>query len=94
MPESYIESRVVKAIKARKGLSIKLYSPWFTGLPDRLNLLPGGRVSFVETKWSEKGPRPRQLAVHGLLESLGFKVYVVRDNESLKSYLTDIDGRI
>jgi hypothetical protein len=91
MPESYIEGRLSEAIKSRGGLAIKLWPLSFTGLPDRLILLPGARIYFVETKWSEKGPRPRQIVVHRQLTALGFRVFVVRDNESLKSFLMVID---
>lgn len=91
MPESYIEGRLATAIKPLGGLCIKLWALSFTGLPDRLILLPGGKVFFVETKYSEKKPRKRQEVVHGQLRGLGFLVFVVRTNEDLKEFLATID---
>lgn len=91
MPESYIESRLREAVKRLDGLAIKLTSFSFTGLPDRLILLPGGKVFFVETKHSEKKPRPRQLIVHEQLRSLGFMVFVIRTNEDLKGFLAIVE---
>lgn len=49
--------------------------------PDRIVLLPGGKMAFVEVKALGEKPRPLQLARHQLLRRLGFKVYVL-DEES------------
>lgn len=91
MAEAYIESRLKQAIERLGGLCIKLWALSFTGLPDRLILLPGGKVFFVETKHSEKNPRKRQLVVHQQLRSLGFMVFVIRTNEDLKGFLATIE---
>ena len=50
MRESSIEHRFVKRVKKAGGLCWKLTSPGTSGVPDRLVILPGGRVSFVELK--------------------------------------------
>ena len=47
------------------------------GIPDRLVLLPGGRVSFVETKRPDGGRvSPMQRLTHARLRKLGFRVDV------------------
>lgn len=94
MPESYIEGRLREAISARKGLALKLTSLSFTGLPDRLILLPGARIYFVETKGVEKSPRPRQIAVQRQLQQLGFKVWNLWNTHHLNIFLETIDGTI
>lgn len=94
MPEAYLEGRLRDSIKLRGGLSIKLACPWFTGLPDRLNLLPGGRVFFVETKWKNGILSPRQKTVQRQLEKLGFPVWNIWNNDHLQLFLKAIDGRI
>lgn len=50
MLEREIEQQLVKAAKAAGGLALKFMSPGFDGLPDRILLLPGGRVCFAEVK--------------------------------------------
>lgn len=50
MKESQIESRLVRMVRERGGLCCKFVSPGNPGVPDRLVLLPGGRVVFVELK--------------------------------------------
>ena len=77
MLESEIESRFKDRIKSLKNgvLCLKLVCPGFTGVPDRLILLPGAHVIFVELKKPGKKERKRQLYVQGLLRKLGFEVY-------------------
>lgn len=70
--EQYLRTQVKKA----GGLALKLVCPGFTGVPDRLILMPGGRVYFAETKDKGKAPRPRQRRVHRMLRDLGFTVFV------------------
>lgn len=80
MLEKNIEKRLIQPIKQLGGLCLKFVSPGYTGVPDRLILLPGGRVVFVETKQSGKKERPRQVLVHGVLRNLGFTVYSTIDS--------------
>ena len=87
MKESTIESNFVKQVKAMGGMAIKLISPNFAGLPDRLVLLPHGRMFFVELKATGQKPRPLQIAVHRKLRKLGFTVYVIDSNEKVKELL-------
>lgn len=48
--ESDIERRLGREIKKLGGLYYKFTSPGLPGVPDRLLVLPGGRVIFVELK--------------------------------------------
>ena len=77
MREKIIEQHLVKAVKNSGGIAPKLVCPGFDGMPDRLVLLPGGKIGFVEVKAPGKEPRPLQVARHGLLRRLGFRVYVL-----------------
>lgn len=81
MREKTIEQKFVMEVKRVGGLAVKFTSPGFDGVPDRIALLPGGKMAFVEVKAPGEKPRPLQLARHRLLRRLGFKVYVL-DNES------------
>jgi hypothetical protein len=59
-------------------------------MPDRIVLLPGGHIGFVEVKAPGERPRPQQLARHGLLRGLGFKVYVLDDTGQIGGILDEI----
>lgn len=90
MREIAIEKKLVQAVKAAGGIAPKFVSPGFDGMPDRIVLLPGGHVGFVEVKAPGEKPRQLQLARHRLLRGLGFKVYVLDDEQQIGGLL---DGR-
>ncbi|MHB1154529.1 MAG: VRR-NUC domain-containing protein [Eubacteriales bacterium] len=90
MREKQIEQKLVKAVKNMGGIAPKFTSPGFDGMPDRIILLPGGRMAFVEVKAPGKKPRPLQLVRHGLLRQLGFKVYVLDDEQQIGRILDEI----
>ena len=90
MREKTIEQHLVKAVKNSGGIAPKLVSPGFDGMPDRLVLLPGGKIGFVEVKAPGKEPRPLQVARHELLRRLGFKVFVLDNPEQIGGILDAI----
>ena len=92
MREKIIEQHLVKAVKNSGGIAPKLVCPGFDGMPDRLVLLPRGKIGFVEVKAPGKEPRPLQVARHGLLRRLGFKVYVLDDPEQIGGILDEIQS--
>jgi hypothetical protein len=90
MREREIERRLAKAVKKVGGMCPKFISPGFDGMPDRLILLPGGRIAFVEVKATGGKPRPLQTARHEQLRRLGFKVYVLDGAEQIGGILSEI----
>ena len=56
MREKTIEKKLVIAIKDMGGIAPKFMCPGFDGMPDRIVLLPGGRMGFVEVKAPGKHP--------------------------------------
>ena len=91
MREKDIEKELAARTRAMGGIAPKFTSPGFDGMPDRLVLLPGGRMGFVELKAPGKKPRALQLARHRLLQRLGFKVYVIDEINQIDSVLEEID---
>lgn len=92
MREKVIEQKLVKAVKKHGGICPKFTSPGFDGMPDRLVLLPLGRLAFVEVKVPGVKPRPLQLARHGTLQRLGFRVYVLDDEKQIEKIIDEIGG--
>ena len=92
MREKTIEQKFRAAVKAAGGLALKFASPGFDGVPDRLALLPGGRMAFVEVKAPGEKPRPLQLSRHRLLRRLGFKVYVLDGVEQIGGIIDEIQS--
>lgn len=72
------------------GIALKFISPGMAGVPDRLVLLPKGKIFFVELKVPGKKLRPLQLKRKEQLESLGFKVYVIDSYKKVQEVLDEI----
>lgn len=90
MNEKLIEKKLCEGVKKIGGLALKLWSPTFTGLPDRLILLPGGKVCFAELKSTGKPLKPKQKIVIPVLQKLGFTVYIIDDQQKLDNCLTTL----
>lgn len=90
MREKTIEQKFREAVRNAGGLALKFTSPGWDGMPDRLALLPGGRMAFVEVKAPGKKPRPLQLARHRTLRQLGFQVYVLDDEKQIGGIIDEI----
>ena len=87
--EKVTEPLLIKEVKALKGLCIKLVTLHFAGLPDRLVLLPGGIIFFVETKSQGDTPSAIQIYVHKKIRALGFKVYVADTAQKIKNVIDE-----
>lgn len=92
MREKTIEQKFREAVKAVGGVAVKFTSPGWDGMPDRLALLPGGRMAFVEVKSPGKKPRPLQEARHRQLRRLGFRVYVLDDEGQIGGIIDEIQS--
>ena len=53
--EKDIERALVEKVKQHGGYCLKWVCPGWAGVPDRIVLLPGGRVVFVELKRPKGG---------------------------------------
>lgn len=72
MTEKDIERKLKKRVEALGCMCLKFESPGYTGVPDRIILMPGGEAFFVELKAPGKKERPRQEYVQFQLRKLGF----------------------
>jgi hypothetical protein len=90
MREKQIEKKLITEVKKRGGICPKWVSPGFDGVPDRIVLLPRGKVAFVEVKAPGEKPRPLQVSRHKLLRRLGFRVYVLDDMSQIGGILDEI----
>lgn len=90
--EKDIERKLVDTVKRHGGKCPKWVSPGWAGVPDRLVLLPGGWIIFVETK-RPKGSRVAALQKkwRQWLEDLGFMVRHVYNEADLEALKKDIE---
>ena len=90
MNEKILERKLTAATKSIGGLALKFTSPGFDGVPDRIVLLPGSRIGFVEIKTTGEKPRPLQVRRKRQLEMLGFLVYCLDAPEQIGGILDEI----
>ena len=81
MDEKTVEREVVKRVKEEGGIAYKFTSPNRRSVPDRLCLLPGGKILFVECKRPGAKVTQLQAREHERLRAMGFEVVVVDNKE-------------
>lgn len=92
MREKVIEHKLLTEVKKIGGLALKFVSPGYDGVPDRIVLLHGGKIGFVEVKAPGEKPRPLQRARHRLLRRLGFKVFVLDNPQQIGEIIDEIQS--
>lgn len=90
MNEASIEKRLKMKVKQEGGLALKLVSPGFAGVPDRLVLFSGSKIAFVELKAPAKKLRALQRKRKKQLEVLGFKVFKIDSYEAIDRMLEEM----
>ena len=91
MYESTFERKLCDYIKSLGGKAYKWVSPGTPGVPDRIAILPGGKVIFIEGKRPglSDGLSVRQKKVIAILVGLGCTVWRISDMEDLKARLRE-----
>ena len=86
--EKDIEKKLRQKIEARGGRCLKWVCPGWAGVPDRIILLPGARVYFIETKRPKGGTLSAlQRKWREWLTALGFYYGVVWNWDDLAAFL-------
>lgn len=90
--EKYLEKKLRDEVREMGGLAIKFSSPYFTGMPDRLVLMPKGRIWFVEVKSTGKKLKDIQEAQAEKLRGLGFNARLIDSKAALDSFIEEVRG--
>ena len=96
MLEKDLEQLFRKQLLELGCLPLKFISPGMAGVPDRIVLIPGGHVVFVEIKRPGEVLRPLQQYTADRFRRLGFPVFVVNSEAALSlfiQYLEQTYGR-
>lgn len=89
--EKAIEAYLVRRVKDLGGVCLKYSNPGVVGYPDRVVLLPGGFVVWVELKSKGRKPnRVQQLRI-GQLRAMGHNVAVVDGKDQVDALLQAAD---
>jgi len=84
--ETYLRDEVIKA----GGWAPKWTSPGNSGVPDRIVIMPGGRVVFVELKAPGKKPTELQMFQQRRLRALGCDVRVIDSREGVNQLIKEL----
>lgn len=89
MLESTLEQAVRKHIRSLGGQCYKWVCPGENGVPDRICILPGGKIIFIELKRPGRndGMSARQKKIFRILKALGCKAWRIDNLEDLKERL-------
>lgn len=90
IPERLIERRLVEGVQALGGVAYKWVCPGHAGVPDRIVLLPGGRMLLVELKAKDGQPSAGQLSRADRLSRLGFPVRFVYGLDGVDRLLEEL----
>lgn len=85
MRETRVEAEFTSQVKRLGGWAIKIL-PSVSGLPDRMAIMPGGRVIFVELKAPTGTVKPHQTVVHQRLATLGCPVLVLKNPDEVRAW--------
>ena len=92
MRETEVERALVKATKERGGKAYKFVSPGVDGVPDRIIVLPHGKIGFCELKRPGEKMRILQEKRKRQLQELGFLVFCVDSLEQIGGVLDAIQS--
>lgn len=89
--EKEIEQKLRRMVESRGGWCLKWVCPGWGGVPDRILLLPGARIIFVETKRPKGGVYSAlQDKWRDWLTGMGFPYYRIKDHQELATFKAEI----
>ena len=88
--EKDIEKYLVDGVKKMGGLCLKWVCPGNDGVPDRIVIMPGGRVWFVELKEVHGRLSPLQKYWRESLFDLGCQAVVLRGRQMVTLFLSTL----
>jgi hypothetical protein len=91
MRETKVEAHLYKQVRKAGGRCIKLI-PVDSGIPDRMVILPGGRIFLVELKAPGGSTRPIQKVWHARIAKLGVHVPLLSSKEEVDAWLEEQEG--
>ena len=88
--EKQIEQRLINGVKELGGATFKFISPGAAGVPDRVVILPGGTVHFVELKTEGGVTSKLQLRRIKQLRRLDVTAVVIKGRIEVERYLDNL----
>ena len=90
MRESRVESYLREQVREKGGRCYKWVSPGNIGVPDRIAMIPGGKIGFIECKRPTRDASKTQQIQLDLLADLGFMAFVVENQREVDTVIRKI----
>jgi streptogramin lyase len=90
MLEKDIEAHLVRRVRDAGGVAYKFTSPAHRGVADRLVVLPGGRIWFVEVKKLGGRLSPLQRVFLDEIKKLGCNYQIVWSKEDVDAFVASL----
>ena len=93
MLEKEVERYLCQQVKKKLGgRALKFVSPGMSGVPDRIVLMPCGKITFVETKAPAQNLRRLQAYVCGVIATLGFEVRRIDTKTGVDAFILEMEA--
>lgn len=90
--EKEVEKKLTQGIKKLGGRAYKWVSPGNRGVPDRIVVLPGGRIIFIELKKDTGELTGLQKIQSRVLSQLGCDVRALYGEDMVRAFLEEMAG--
>ena len=87
MLEKQLEKYFTKVLEMKKCICWKFVSPGVAGVPDRIVILPWGRVVFVELKAPGEKLRKLQKVRRKQIEAQNVEVWKIDSKEKIQTFI-------
>lgn len=94
MRERDIEKWLRRQIESMGGQAFKFTSPGNDGVPDRLAVLPSGRIYFIELKTDRGRLTPIQVWQQDRLDALGCQVRTIRGMDEARALIKELQDAV
>lgn len=94
MQESTIEKWLVREVRKLGGIADKFTSPGSPGVPDRIIVMPGGKIYFVELKAETGRLSDIQIYQRKRYREVGADVRVIKGMDQAREFIEEVaNGR-
>ena len=90
LTEKQIEKKFCKAVKNAGGMALKFSAQFKAGVPDRIVLMPEGKIYFVELKRETGAVSEIQRYVFKEFAELGFPVRIINSVEGIAEFIAEV----
>ena len=88
--EKQVEQHLRRSVERLGGVAMKFVSPGRDGVTDRIVVMPGGRIWFVELKRPGRTLDPLQVVFKKLVEGLGCQHRTLDSIEAVDGFMTEV----